>query len=289
MTEAEVEASQDQPRRRSLLPALGVALVLALPATLHAQTIRGVVLEDDSTVPIAGATVELLRADSTPHRSAVSDARGWFELDAGSAGSYLLRPSHPSHSSWTGPGLDSVTVGAHEIVTVVLRMGRTVIPLEPLIVAARSRDRLSGFLERAAQPGQGRFIHREFIAGRVTARPSELLRMTPGVWLVPGDGGESHAITMRGPAGRCPAALFLDGLPVPQAIGMSIDHFTAADLLEGIEIYDAHTIPPSVLGVIANDCGVVAFWSRRDAHRPFSWRQLGIGLLLGAVLVLTIR
>jgi hypothetical protein len=270
---------------RFLLPA--VALALALPAALHAQVIRGVVFEDGSSQPVVGATIELLRADSTTQASVESDARGWFHLDAGRAGTYLLRPSH---AAYRAAGLDSVSVGQHEIVTVVLRMGPSVIPLERLVVTARSRDRLSAVLERAEQGQPGRFVLRDYIESRVTARPSELLRMAPGVRVDPVAGDpHSNLITMRGPGGRCAAALFLDGLPVSQTLGTSIDNFTAADLLEGVEIYDAYTVPPAELRVVSNDCGVIAFWSRRDAHRPFSWKRVALGALIGGAILLLAR
>jgi hypothetical protein len=261
-------------------------VVLPHPAVLHGQTVRGVVLDADGDDPVAGATIELLRSDTTLQASVRSDERGWFSLEAGSEGRYLLRPSH---LSFTATGLDSVTVGRHEIVTVVLRMGRTAIPLDPLVVTARSRDRLAGFHERARQGGPGRFIPRDYIAARVTARPSELVAMTAGVRVVPGDNVHANTITMRGPAGRCAAQIFLDGLPVPQDIGMSIDDFTAADLLEGIEIHDAWTTPPPELRGISGGCGVIAFWSRREVRRPFSWRKLGLGAVLGGVLLLLTR
>jgi hypothetical protein len=263
-----------------------VAAACAVPAAAGAQAIRGVVLEGHTTEPIVAATIDVLRSDSTFVTTVTSDQRGWFRLELDGEGTYLLRPAH---SAYTTSGLDSVTVGRHEVVSVVLRMGPAVIPLDRLVVAARSRDRLAGFYERSESGVQGRFIHRPFIEARVGSLPSELLRMTPGVIVTPSGDGHSNFITLRGPGGRCPAAIFLDGLPVPQGIGASIDEFTAADLLEGVEIYDAYTMPPAGLPIASNGCGIVAFWSRRDVHRPFTWKRLGVGLLIGAFIVLTAR
>ena len=274
------------PRPRQAF-ALAVALVL-VPAFAGAQTVRGVVLEEDGTAPIAGATIELLREDSTLVGSVATDRRGWFHLEIGREGRYLLRPTHPS---FVAMALDSVSVGRHEIVTVVLRMGRSAIPLEPLVVTARSRDRLAGFYERSETLRQGRFIHRPYIERRIAARPSQLLAMTPGVGIMAMDNGLTRVITMRsaGGGGWCPAAVFLDGLPVPQNLGMSIDEFTASTLLEGVEIYDAYVPPPVELPVTMNECGIVAFWTRRESHRPMTWKKVAVGLLLAGVFVLSIR
>jgi hypothetical protein len=271
---------------RVLACAGAMGVTLALPSAADAQAIRGVILEGNGAEPITGATIDVLRTDSTFVTTVTSDQRGWFRLELDSEGTYLLRPAHPAYIA---SGLDSVTVGRHEVVSVVLRMGPAVIPLDRLVVAARSRDRLAGFYERAESGGQGRFIHRPFIEARVASLPSELLRMTPGVIITPSEDRHYNFITLRGPGGRCPAAVFLDGLPVPQQIGASIDEFTAADLLEGVEIYDAYTIPPPGLPITINECGIVAFWSRRDAHRPFTWKRLAAALLVGALIVLTAR
>lgn len=274
------------PTRRH---AFALAAVLALvPAVAGAQTVRGVVLEEDGTNPIAGATIELLRADSTLVGSVTSDRRGWFHLEIGHEGRYLLRPAHPS---FVAMALDTVSVGRHEIVTVVLRMGRSAIPLAPLVVTARSRDRLAGFYERSETLWQGRFIFRPYIERRIAARPTQLLRMTPGVEIMAVDNGLTRVITMRsaGGGGWCPAAVFLDGLPVPQNLGMSIDEFTASTLLEGVEIYDAYTPTPVGLPVTMNTCGIVAFWTRRESHRPWTWKKLAVGALLAGVFVLSIR
>jgi hypothetical protein len=273
--------------RAAVLCALAAALcpLAMIPGALDAQVIRGVLLEATTSDPITGATIELLRSDSTVHVSATSDVRGWFHLEAGEAGMYLLRPSH---ATYTPAGLDTVSVGAHEVVNVILRMGLNVIPLEGLVVMARARDRLGRFFERVDEGGPGRFILRPYIERRPTARPSELLRMTSGIRVERND-EHSSTILMRGPGGYCMPQVFLDGLPVPQALGMSVDDFTAADLLEGIEIYDAYSLPPSELRVAMNGCGVIAFWSRRNALREFSWRQLGLGLVLGGLLYLLAR
>jgi len=174
---------------------------------------------------------------------------------------------------------------------VMLHMGRAAIPLEELMVTARSRDRLSGFYERKARKHTGRFIDREYVDRRPTLLPSELLRMTPGSRLARSTDGVSNLITLRSldASERCNANLFLDGLPVPQDIDMSIDDFTASELIEGVEIYEAYETPPPELPVTINNCGTVAFWSRRSAFHPLTWLKVGIAAVLGAVLVISTR
>ncbi len=271
-----------RPPGHAGIPALLCSAALLLPVTARAQTIRGVVLEEGTTDPIQGATIQLLGPDSTLRAAVMSDDKGWFQLSAEKEGSYLLRPSHPSYAATR---TDSVSVGRHEIVTVVLRMGRAPIPLEPLVVAARSRHPLAGFYERAERGGLGRFIHREYIEHRVAALPSQLLMMTPGIRLTRSDDRMSNFITMSGATGRCTPNIYLDGLPVPPGL-TTIDDLTASELIEGIEIYDSYAVAPDIFPVPMNEyCGIVAFWSRRDAYRRTNWRQWWPGLLAIAAFV----
>lgn len=69
-----------------------LALVASLASTAAAQVVRGTVTQETSGAPIAGALVELLRADSGEVRAAsvLSDPSGAFELRAPGAGSYRL-------------------------------------------------------------------------------------------------------------------------------------------------------------------------------------------------------
>lgn len=263
-----------------------LALVLALPAAAGAQIVRGAVLEEGTTTPIEGVTVELLATDLAVLATATTDANGWFQLEAEQEGRFLVRTAHPFYG--TGR-VDSLEVGRHETVTVTLRMARTPVPLEPLVVAARSRNPLQRFRTRAEEARIGRFVSRDFIARRPTSLPSELLFMTPGVRVVRQDGtSRSNVVLMRSGAGSCAANVYLDGLPVPQGLGFSIDELTAADLIEGIEIYDAYEPIPAEFLQQPGSCGVVAFWSRPEMRRPVRWKHLGIfGALAGALYLLT--
>lgn len=264
-----------------------LALVLGVPAAAPAQVIRGAVLEEGTTTPIEGVTIELLDPARTVLATAMSDANGWFELETEEEGRYLIRTAHPFY---TAGRVDSLVVGRHETVTVMLRMARTPIPLAPLVVAARSRNPLQRFRTRAEEARNGRFVTREFIRQRQTRRPSELLFMTPGIRVVRSDDMmRTNAILMRSGAGSCEANLYLDGLPVPQGLDISIDELTASSVIEGIEIYDAfEPLPPEFLQP-PNACGVVAFWSREDARRPLQWKQLGIAAAVAGIVFLLTR
>jgi hypothetical protein len=196
--------------------------------------------------------------------------------------------------SYTATAADTVTLDRHEIVTVVVRMGRAAIPLEPLVVATRTFHPLKGFYDRMEDGKRGYFVPRDFIQRRLALQPSNLVDMTPGIrvsgCLFRPRVGFHEYLTMWGVGGYCVANVFLDGLPVPPGI-TSIDELTSADQLEGVEIYHSFAEAPEIfysmfqLHGLDSDgfmrqCGVVAYWSRRDIYYRPHWVRwvLGVGL-----------
>lgn len=277
------------------LPA--VAATLLLPAALAGQTIRGSVVEDGTRAPVVGAVVELVGASAVRARS---DSVGGFVLEAPRRGRYGLRVSHPSYTS---AGDVALEVGRGETL-VELRLGRSAIPLEPLVVATRGGARLSGFYERMKQPGFGTFVGREEIELRMgTTRATDLLRNIAGVEIVPVKVGESDRalapgplqetiqtkslITLRGGTGRCMPAIFVDGMAVSQFNDSGVDDILKPEMLEGVEVYtSAAGIPPQFAN--GSHCGAVAFWTRSDGGAVFTWKRLLRGAPAFALIALAV-
>lgn len=270
--------------RRTALAAAALLPLLVAPAT-RAQTVRGNVLEDGTKTPIVGATIELLVRDSVA-AAATSDSTGWFELEPEKPGTFTVRPSHPSFAAVRS---DTLTAGKGEIVTITIHMGRAAIPLEPLVVTARARDRLEGFRQRVEHGGMGRYLQREDFEKREGMNVTDVLRMTPGVQIVPvarGVAFHTNIITLRG----CRANVFIDGMPVRQYDDSGVDELLTPEMIEGAEIYASPATAPAELMAPFSDCGVVALWTRGgEGGRPFSWKRLGIAALLVGALVLLMR
>ena len=249
-------------RSRAFLLALAFCLAL-LPAVADAQTVRGRILEDETRSPIHGTLIELLATDGSSAGRGESDSDGHFSVRATSAGLFTIRLSHPFFSALD---TDVIPLGPGEVLAIELRMGRRVIPLEPLVVTARRHARLGGFYDRLREPGFGRFITRAEIESRPsTNRTTDLLRGMPGVEIVPvriRGGITGNVILMRSGAGRCEPTIMLDGSPVRQIPGSGIDDFLKPDMLEGVEIYARGASAPQQLMVASNSCGVIAFWTR---------------------------
>jgi hypothetical protein len=267
---------------------LAVGALLLLPVGAQSQTIHGLVVEDSTRVPIVGAVVEVVGIDAQVVATTQSDSTGAFLLRPGRSGNLVVRLTHPSYVA-----VDSVTltVRTDEMIAVELRMGRSALPLEPVVVTTRRDPRLAGFYERLERgSGFGQFLTREEIKLRPGAQGTDLLREMRGIEIVPVGGGPVKLITMRGGAGRCQPTIYIDGMRVRQFAESGVDVFLTANTLEGVEVYTSPAGTPGELWP-EGSCGVVAFWTRWDPEggSKWSWLKLLGGLAAFAVAVLLVR
>jgi hypothetical protein len=257
------------PTLRSLV----LAFLLLLPVTAQAQSLRGTIVDDVTEQPVAGAMVTVFLRDF-PLVNARSDSAGAFVLVPGRSGSFRIRVTHPHYAPIDSMALTAVS---GEVVTLEVRLGRSVVPLEPLVVTARSDARLAGFEERRRNSRFGTFIDRSQIDVRPGARTTDLLRTTPGITIITiGRGGDdtptapgtpdvtiprTAQITMRSTVGSCLPAVFLDGMRLQQFGDSGIDDFLRPEMIEGVEIYPQSSGAP-VEFIDPAGCGSVVFWSR---------------------------
>lgn len=254
---------------RGVLPALASALLL--PGALSAQIVMGRVVAD--SVPIQ--YVEVVIADSTGeelHQS--TDADGLFRFELGGPGVYTLRARH---SGYAPAGPQSITVDADEEVAVVIRL-ETPIPLTPIEVTARRRiarsAARSALQERLAwneKVGLGRVIRREQIDATPVSDVRDLLRTVPRIRTV--SSGNVQRVYFANATGDCMPQVYVDGVRDVSRQGI-LDMLTPFDL-DAVEIYrSAMEAPPEY--VDPGGCGVILFWTRRDADtgKPMNWKRL---------------
>lgn len=251
--------------------------LLLAPAAAQSQMIHGVVMEDSTREPITGASVELLGLNGNTSLRTQTGSGGAFLLRPRSAGRFIVRLTHPSYAAVDS---DTLSVERDETIAIELRMARTAIPLEPLVVIARRHNRLAGFYDRLQRPGSGRFLTRADLEVRPGARATDLLRGMPGIEIVPVRRGLSAAtvslITMRGGSGRCSPTIYIDGIVAKQFVESGVDDFLTPEMLEGMEIYTSSAGAPSPISA-QDSCGVVAFWTRSDSLGKWSWLKLAAG------------
>jgi hypothetical protein len=265
-----------------------VAAALAgVPARVHAQVVRGQVIEASTKTAVRGATLELRDARGRSVSRVVSDSLGLFLLTVLNAGTYTLNTTHPAY--FPHPA-DTLEMGPAESLTIEVRLDPAVIPLQPLVVTARARGWLEGFERRRRTGGFGRFLTRKDIDARQASMSTDLLRGIPGVVLTPQRRGPP-LLQMRGTRGLCMPAIWIDGIHIPHyAGGTTIDDALSPQTLDGVEIYNSVSSAP--IEYRTGTCGVVLFWTRRGANEegePLQWKKVLFGISAAAVIVFLIR
>ena len=274
-----------------------LVLILLLPAITAAQQIRGVVVEDSTGLPIPGAKVELLAGDTTIRATTFANNYGWFELLPQGDGQFLLRASHPPYRN---TATLAVTLGNLETITVVLRLTGGPIPIQPLVVKATPRDRMSGYRERLKNNAFGHFITRADLDQRGAYSLSHAMRFAPGVSIARVQDGAfvSEGVFMRSFGGACVPAVYLDGMQIPTGRIFDINDLISVEEVAGIEVYRSVLTAPmefrlSALGSTPDSdgsemwCGVIAVWSRPVPRIPLTPKRLFLaGLLVGGSVML---
>jgi hypothetical protein len=280
-----MDSVRTSSRSAVLLFGLVFPLLSALP--LEAQRLVGYVVDEATRNPIGAADIVIIDSEGRQQRSTVTDDDGWFQFAMAAPGSYTIRVAHIGYTPFAS---ETIELGRGETVEIRVRLGMTVIPLEPLEVTARSATigRLAEFHQRLETRAFGRFLAREDIEARPVPRVTDLLRTQPGVRIESARRGpfERPLIAMRGGAGSCQPNLYIDGVRVRQSVDFPIDDLIAPDMLEGVEIYTNTGTAPAQYQA-ASQCGVVLFWTRQgEPGRPFSWKRLALGVAAAGLVVL---
>lgn len=123
-------------RRRSVLVSMLAATAFAsLP--VHAQDVRGRVVDERSRQAVQDAAVSLLDAEGGVRAEATTDASGFFTLSAPSLGTYTIVVVQPGYAEHRG----EVTTKAGETLIPAVVLKSQAVELDPLEVEARARER----------------------------------------------------------------------------------------------------------------------------------------------------
>jgi hypothetical protein len=220
-----------------------------------AQVVHGRVLDAGSGAPVPATAVWLRESTMDDVGPVRTDSSGAFTLRAPRGGSFRLAAGRVGYREAESPPF---VLEEGDSLEVVFRISARSVLLNPVEVVVSARRR-PGWLEafyRRAERGSGWYVTRAEIERRHPLRTSDLLRMTPGIQLVPA-GGAGYAVRGRG---GCAPAVYLDGVRLAGGAG-SIDVWTHPEDLEGIEVYHGATVPVEYSGTGAG-CGVVLLWTR---------------------------
>jgi len=91
---------------------------------------------------------------------------------------------------------------------------------------------------------------------------------------------------MRGTAGLCQPAIWIDDVYVPLSEQVTLDDLLTPQLIDGAEIYNSVAAAPTQYRI--GSCGVIVFWTRHgsgEEGRPFRWKQILIGAAVAVALI----
>ncbi len=241
------------------------------PTSVPLVRVTGRVWDATSKSPVPEARVWLMTGGAAQTRivwSGVTDKDGAWASTEVAAGVLDLHVEAFGYRNAAGP------VEALRGVETFVRIDLFPTPLEmePLVVVSSRRSRLdtSGFSQRRLQ-GQGFSVTREEFESRNPSRPSDVLRLIPGISVQPGRRGGSGTLRYRG----CSPDIVLDGVPLLDATAVD-DILTVMDI-EAVEVQSGVLFPSRGMG---SACGTVMIWTREgdrnELGHPMTWRRAGV-------------
>jgi hypothetical protein len=232
------------------------ALIVSFQSTsaLHAQSLRGIVLDSASGNPLRAATIMVYEgrrvlADVKP------DSAGVFDI--------ALAPSDEMVLHVTALGFDAFTMRLQRRMNpLTVRLQPAPLSVEGVSVTAQRRDpylNLTGFYQRQRRE-IGTFIDREQIDKTQPRRISDLFRSVAGARIVP-RGGSFEVVSRRFSSGRgmCLPMVYLDGAPVGRG---GLDDMVLPEDLLGVEAYMSSSRVPAQYSGSNAACGVILLWTR---------------------------
>jgi len=243
--------------------AVALAISAAAMVPVEAQTIRGTVKSQTAEEPIPAATVALVTQDGAVKSIVLTDSTGSYYFRKLEAGIYYLRVDAMGFNTLEGT---LFRARASQSLTLDLRLW-ALTELAPVVVEAERQPfapgPLAGFYERQ-KTGRGSFITREHIESQGSARFTDVLRLVPGIAIVPYK--NSYTVRMKNVvriSNDCPPVLWVDNVDwgsIDLDVGPDRELFPSD--LEGIEIYTPSQVPAE-FATTGSLCGVVVVWTKR--------------------------
>lgn len=265
---------------RPSLRALAVVAAVGAAAPLHAQVVRGRVLDAASGEGVAGARVTVLGAGDRAAGRTDSGPDGAFRVELRTAGTVRIRAERQ--------GLEptvtrAVEVGARDTLEVEVRVSAAPLVVEGLTVTARRAPRrvpaldAIGFYQREAT-GLGRFLHRDEIERGGTMNLVQVLDRIPGAQrLTIGRGVASREVVVftrsssagalrraqTGGGEHCLPQLYVDGNLVTYG-DQGMNSLVQPEQVEAIEVYSSPSQLPPEYRSSGSVCGVIVVWTRKS-------------------------
>lgn len=277
--------------QRSAQPAILLLAILLLPFQahpLHAQVIRGVVLDDLTLEPVSAALVRLVRYGETKIGTQTRED-GRFSLNVPGSDEFQLEVSRLGYETSLSQPL---RVEKGDTVSVEFRVRPDAVLLDPITVVGQSRLGRNTFERRRSESDRGLFFTPAMIDSIAPDHPAKILKGLEDVdvrwgWGVSSTGMAGPMPSVRTVLGRGCLLYMVDFVPV-MAEPWAPNDWSGSQLssLEGRDIVAAEVyrsvldVPPELrvhtdqfrpvwsprsTGVRYQEsihCGLVVFWTR---------------------------
>ena len=132
------------------------------------------------------------------------------------------------------------------------------------VTAARERSLDAVGFSRRKRTGQGHYLEGDAINTNAL-NFSDVMRVAPGLRIVPGAGGR-NVITSARDMNGC-VTVWIDGSAWQQLEAGDIDDFVKPHELAAIEVYSATTTPGEFQGGRGGGCTTIVAWTKRRLDR----------------------
>ncbi len=215
--------------------------------------LAGKVTATDGT-PVAGVRVGL---DEATH-AVLTDSLGHFRLSNLPAGSQTAEFRRVGFA----PLRRAAELRPGDVTQLEVTLTPRLVTIDSVQVVGRAASAdPTGFLRRRQQLTGGHFFDHREIDSLTTFKLSDILRMTPAVY-VNSEGTVSVRRNVNNSLQGCTVRLFVDGAPYPGVL----DDFRPDDI-ESMEVYADGASVPGQFGGTRAGCGVIVLYTRA-AHRP---------------------
>jgi hypothetical protein len=214
----------------------------------------GQIRDQESGRPIEGVTVELVPANQTVE----TDGQGNFRFQDVSTGAVLLRSRRVGYQ----PREDTTAAFPGITVDVKLTLAAAAIPLDPIVVVARSPFLAARGFYRRGESSNGFQAGRQEIEETTFNDLLPLFRRVSGVRMQRDRFGTPVLTNSR--SRDCVLLTFIDGMRTP---GFDMGTMPP-EHVEALEVYLGVSVPMEY----DHSCGVVLIWTRRPGGEEF-WNR----------------
>jgi hypothetical protein len=244
---------------------LVLIILLTLPGTLRAQTVRGVLTDSLSGSTLNGYTVHLKHLEKGHRLTTLSDSLGRFAFQNTGHGRFEI-----TVDAFSRTFRRELSLVPREIVDIRVSLAASAVEVAPVVATATTRSKklqFAGFYDRLLYH-RPQYLLREDIEKRNARNVVHLMQGMKGVRAAGRDVLMRGGQTMGVHASRsgCKPSVYVDGALV-RAGGTGVpmtylDVIESPNNIEALEVYTSAAQLPIEYGGPSAACGVVLIWTR---------------------------